>query len=420
MVRWLLLFLLSCRMGFASLQDLSIAAKGVVLMNAETGVVLFESEGYTPAFPASVTKVATALYALHLEGEESTRLMIASRDAVASITPEAKRQSNYRCPAYWLETDGVHISLKPGETLPLSELLRAILIASANDASNVVAENLGGSVPKFMEGLNAYLQELGCEQTHFCNPHGLHHPEHTTTPYDMALVTREALRCSTFCSIVSMPRYTLPKSNLTYERHLLQTNRLLRRGEYFYPFAIGVKTGYTSKAGRNLIAAARKDGRTLIAVLFGCASNSERYQGVKNLFEEAFAEKKMRCQLSQRGLQPFRCKVKGGRGELETLLPDGLFYEYYPSEKQEVRPYLKWKELTLPIEKGDVVGEVGVVSHNGHLLQRLPLFAAKDLKPTIWTRCKKLIGRKTWFRLGYFGAGGFLVLFLLTRRRRRS
>ena len=104
----------------------------------------------------------------------------ADREAVASITPQAKRQSNSRSPPHWLETDGTHVGIKRGEEFKLYELLHLMMIASANDAANVIAQGLSKTIPKFMEETNELLQTLGCKNTHYNNPHGLHHPQHIT------------------------------------------------------------------------------------------------------------------------------------------------------------------------------------------------------------------------------------------------
>src|SRR5262249_25642973 len=142
------------------------------------------------------------------------QVFTADREALASITPEAKRQSNYRSPPHWLETDGTHVGIKKGEELSLYDLLHACLIASANDASNIIAQSLGGTIPQFMDEVNAYLKEIGCKNTHFNNPHGLHHPDHYTTAYDLAMMAKEGLKDPVFRKIVSLMRHSCPRTNL--------------------------------------------------------------------------------------------------------------------------------------------------------------------------------------------------------------
>ena len=173
--------------------DLKVTGEHVILMNAETGAVLFEKNAQERCHPASTTKIATALYALHLRGHDLESKMTTRSEAVRSITPQAKQQSKYRSPPHWLETDSSHIGLKKGEEMSFHDLLHAILISSANDACNVVAETLGGTIPTFMEHLNYYLKKIGCANTTYNNPHGLTHPDHQTTAQDLAIMAKEAL-----------------------------------------------------------------------------------------------------------------------------------------------------------------------------------------------------------------------------------
>ncbi len=161
---------------FSEPLSLQIHSESGILMNADTGVILFEKNAHEAAFPASITKVATALFVLKTHGNRLENSVTVKPEALASISPQNKRQSNYKSPAYWLETDGSHIGMKKGEEMSLRNLLYALLISSANDAANVIAQHAGGTIQKFMEKENAYLKELGCQHTHFLNPHGLHHP----------------------------------------------------------------------------------------------------------------------------------------------------------------------------------------------------------------------------------------------------
>src|SRR6185437_6437502 len=143
-----------------------------------------------------------------------------------------------------------------GEEMPLKEYLYGMMVRSGNDAANVIAEYVSGSIPTFMQELNDYLKQIGCLNTTFCNPHGLHHPDHKTTAFDMALLTREAMKNPVFREIVSTVRHKRPKTNKRPAAVLVQTNRIIKSGtQYYYPKAIGVKTGYHSRAQNTLVAA---------------------------------------------------------------------------------------------------------------------------------------------------------------------
>ena len=240
------------------------------------------------------------------------------------MTQEAKIRCNFTQPPYRLEPDGTHIGIKKGEILTLHDLLKGMLIASGNDASNVIAQALGPSIPKFMEGLNSYLEEIGCRHTHFCNPHGLHDPKHMSTAYDLALITRKALKNSVFCEIVSQPRFMRPKTNKQAAATFLQGNRLIRAGKFYYSKAIGVKTGYHAKAKNTFVGAAQADGRTLIVVLLGYHDRSVLFQDAIKLFEAAFKQPKVKRLFLKSGPQSFTQTLPRASRSLQTYLSEPL------------------------------------------------------------------------------------------------
>lgn len=397
-------------------QKSSVSAEAVLLMNAETGVVLYEKNGYVEAFPASTTKIATALYVLEKHPELLEGIATASREAIASITPEAKIQSNYRSPPYWIETGSTHIGIKLGEEFALPDLLAAVLIASANDASNVLAQQVAGKIPAFMEAVNGYLKEIGCHHTHFVNPHGLHHPCHKTTPYDLAKMAQLGLRNPRFRQLVSTPSYPCPQTNLSYERTFLSTNLLLRKGALFYPKAIGIKTGTTLAAGKNLVAAATEGGRTLILVLMGHRGPRQAlFEEATALFEHAFHEPKLRRYLLPKGATSFTT-VRSGR-TLHTILPEGVFYDFYPSEEVAVQTRLCWKIPPLPLAEGTRVGTLEVITtEGGHLLQQVPVLAAHPLAAPLWDRLLRTTAWKPYLICG----GVAIVLGVVFKRLRRT
>lgn len=364
--------------------DLSLHAEKALLINGSSGAILFEKEAFTPAYPASTTKIATALYALHMKEKQLDKILTVKREALASITPQAKRDSNYRSPAYWLETDGSHISLKKGEEISFRQLLHALLISSANDAANAIAMGVCGTVPKFMQEVNHYLKSIGCTDTYFNNPHGLHHPEHLTTAYDLALMTRKGLEHEVFREMVRTPRYVCAQTNLEYDRTFLQTNLLLRNGAYHYPKAIGVKTGSTKAAGKNLVAAAEDNGRLLIGVVLGCKSRPEVYQDMLKMFEAAFNEKQMRRTLLAPGDTTLTKKVKGAHSKLKTVLPEGLFYDFYPSEDELIKAEVRWAMPKLPVKCGEQVGTVCLVNERMAVVKESPILAASNLRRAYW------------------------------------
>ena len=218
-----------------------VSARGAVLMEAESGDVVFGQNENARLPMASTTKIMTALVAL-----ESLPVETVVRITAPSVGVE-----------------GSSIYLTEGETLTLEQLLYALLLESANDAATAIAMAVAGSVEAFAEEMNQKAASLGLKDTHFVNPHGLDHEEHYTTAYELAVITRAALQNETFRAICATKRKTIPlRGEEEGIRLLLNHNRLLST----YEGCIGGKTGYTKKTGRCLVSAAERDGVTLIAV----------------------------------------------------------------------------------------------------------------------------------------------------------
>jgi serine-type D-Ala-D-Ala carboxypeptidase (penicillin-binding protein 5/6) len=373
------LFLLSCLM-ITSLSgkplDVKVSGAAAILMNADTGAILYEKNAHTPGFPASTTKVASVLYILdHLKPDLNQQVTV-SAEALRHKSAKPSREE----PAHWLEWDGTMMGVLKGEVLTLESLLHGIMLRSGNDASNVAAEALCGSIPTFVAGLNNYVESLGCKNTHFQNPHGLHHPEHVSTPYDMALIMKRALSINAFRNLVKAVDYQHGKTNKQPLREFKSNNPLIKpKHRYYYDKAIGGKTGFTSAAKNTLIAAATHEGRTLIVVIYGCERSEDRFQDAKRLFEAAFAEKKER----HRFLGPenrFTKVVPGSDQIIKATLTKGLEVEYFPSEEPLCKAYVHWKNLTPPIQKGDRVGSVEIVDATGLVLQQGDLIALEEVR----------------------------------------
>ncbi len=415
----LLLILFICSNLSAEKLSMPLNADAAILINAKNGAILFEKNADAQLFPASITKVATALYILKKYHRHLDEIVTVKREAIASITPDAKRQSNYRSPPYWLETDATHAGIKKGEEISVKNLLYLMLVASANDAANVLAEHFGGTIPKFMDGLNSYLRELGIKQTRFLNPHGLHHPDQVTTAREMALIAKEAMKIPVFREIVSQVQYTVPRTNLEFERPIIQTNLLLRKGRYRYPQAIGVKTGTTTAAGKTLVAAAVDDGRELLAVVLGCQKIGERFDDTIKMFDQAFAEQKMRRYLFPAGPVKLTKKVMGAKGRLKTHLPLGLYYDFFPTEEVAVKASVKWLIPKLPISKGQCVGIVRVQDLNGNILQEAPILAAENVAASLFYRIKQLFFGTTGRKIFFLGLSTLALFFILKLRKKK-
>lgn len=349
-----------------------LTAESALLINANTGAILFEKNAHQKYYPSSTVKIATALYALKQKGDQLDVLLTATQEAVGAVSEEKMKRSGYTLPSHWLTHGASHIALKKGEILSFKDLLYGLLVASGADAANVIAAYVSGTVPVFVKEVNAYLKELGCLDTHLKNPHGLYHPDQLTTAHDLALMTKEAMKVPLFREIVKSPIYIKPATNMQPSVPLAQTNLLLRKGPYYYPQAIGVKTGNLEVA-HNLVAAAAQDDRTLIAVVMKCESTKSRFEDAITLFKAAFAEKKRERVLFSAGLQKPECSVQGKK--VKTYLKEAVILSYYPSEEPEVRCFIEWKALVLPIAQDQEVGFLSVIDKKENVLKRVPLFA---------------------------------------------
>lgn len=264
-----------------SSEEISTYSPMCLLMEAKTGKIIYEKNAYEIAYPASTTKIMTAILALEN----------CSLDETATASYEAI----YTVPVSYSNAD-----IKLGEELTVNQLLHVLLIQSANEAANILAEHIAGSISSFASMMNSKAQEIGCLNTHFVNANGVHDKNHYTTAYDLALIGRYAMQNETFRSIVSTSIYTLPATNMHVENNRVfgNTNELIRKNNsdgvanYYYPYATGIKTGYTDAAKNCIVASAKKDGVEYIVVILG-GENTEnglsgRYLDCKKLFDYAF------------------------------------------------------------------------------------------------------------------------------------
>ncbi len=242
----------------AALEDPDIRAKAALLVDAETGAIVYAKNEHKELYPASLTKIMTA--DLVLDAVADGRL---SMDQKITVTASAMEG---------LAADGSSAGIKVGEVLTVRQLLECMLIVSANEACNILAEQVAGSVDAFVDLMNRRAGELGCENTHFVNTTGLHDSQHYTSAWDLYLITREALTHPDFLSICDMKSATIPATNLHEERVLHSTNYLIsnwRALGYLDSDAHGIKTGSTSDAGHCLVSSATRGSLSFISVVLG-------------------------------------------------------------------------------------------------------------------------------------------------------
>ena len=242
-----------------ALEDPQPQARAVIIVDGDSGEILYEFNARQRTYPASITKIMTSLVVL---------------DAVAAGEISLSTQVTASAQAVDLPWDSSTAGIKAGEQLTILDLLYCDLLPSGNEACNILSEAVAGTSAEFVARMNAKAQELGMEDTHFANPHGLHDPEHYTTAYDIYLMASAAMENETFRSIVRSPSYELPATNPQESRTIFSSNGLLTGyyagAGYTYSKAIGIKTGYTGEAGRCLASAAvDEEGRTFYCVVLG-------------------------------------------------------------------------------------------------------------------------------------------------------
>lgn len=323
------------------------SASSAVLMDADSGRVLYQSNAHERRLIASITKLMTALTAL-----ESGHGL----DEVVTVEPA------------WAGVEGSSIYLRPGEQLRLETLLYGLLLRSGNDAAAAVAGFCGESTEAFVADMNERAARLGMWDSHFVNPSGLNDEAHYSSAYDMALLARACLENETLARIVSTRSITL--EGRTFVNH----NKLL----WQYPGCVGMKTGYTERAGRTLVSAAQRDGMTLICVTLNDPCDWKDHAA---LFDWGFAGYSA-CDLVQAGERLGRLPVAGGLVPVCPIVPaEGLKAALAPGERPEAVCRLETRTLTAPVEAGVPVGEL-VYTLDGGELARIPLVTGAEVPDT--------------------------------------
>ena len=347
----------------ATTADFDVPCAAAILVDEDSGTVLYEKNADARRPIASITKVMTLL--LTFEALEAGKI---SLDDFVPVSEHAYHMG------------GSQIWLEPGEEMTLNDMLKAICISSANDAAVAVAEYIGGSEPAFAEMMNARAAELGMTNTHFVNACGLDEPEHLSTARDVAAMSREMLLHHTevrdYCSIWMD---TL-RGGAT---QLVNTNKLLKS----YSGITGLKTGTTGKAGVCISASAERDGLRLIAVVLGAASGKERFQAASTLLDYGFSHfESAAAELPADA--PLSLPVKRGTAESVTLTytaPERCLMPKGESSTLQIALDLPQK-LAAPIRAGETVGTVKI-SNGSAELASYPVTAAQDVDALSFTYC---------------------------------
>ncbi|MGL6219249.1 MAG: serine hydrolase [Lacrimispora sphenoides] len=255
----------------ADIKQPVIQSEGAILMDASTGTLLYSKNGETRYYPASITKLMTAL-------------LVAEKCNLSETVTFSKAATTN------LESGAVTLGLTEGDKLTVEQSLYGLMLKSANEVANGLAEHVSGSVSAFSALMNARAKELGCTGTNFVNPNGLNSSSHYTTPHDMALIARAAYQNDTVKKVSSTLSYQIPATKKASARTVTMGHKMLNPGDSrYYPGVIGGKTGFTSLAGNTLVTCVEKNGVRLIAVIM--KSKSTHYEDTKSLLDYGFALK---------------------------------------------------------------------------------------------------------------------------------
>ena len=339
-------------------EKITISSGAGLLIERSSDRILFEKNAYEIMYPASTTKILTAIVVL--ENTELDELATVSKNALETI-PNGYGTCN----------------LQIGEELSVKDLMYALMVKSANDAAVVLAEHVGGSVEGFADMMNQKAKEIGCKNTHFVNPNGIHDENHYTTAYDLYLMADYALsfeHTNEFRDFVSRTSYTLPATNLypANDRIFSTTNELIkinnndRIDNYYYKNALGIKTGHTSQAGYCLVSSSNRDDLEFISVIldggFDSKGLSERYTETIKLFNFGYDNFTL-------------TKIKEANNIIDTIIVEKATKETESlnllikdsitvindksTDVDKINPDIKLNEnIIAPITKGDVLGTI--------------------------------------------------------------
>ncbi len=325
---------------------LEISAQSAVVIDADTGNVLFEKDAYSKRPMASTTKIMTALIAMEKLNLED----------VVTVSPFAAG------------CEGSSIWLSEGEHMSVKDLLYGLMLASGNDAATALAEETSGSVSAFTILMNNRAKEIGAENTNFTNPHGLPDESHYTTAYDLALISREAMKNSLFKEIVSTRNKTISWEGSQWQRSLTNHNKLLK----MYPYSTGIKTGFTKKAGRCLVSSASKDGVDIIAVTLSAPDDWNDHMKLSDYCFDNFKTVK----IVSMGEKVGRFIPYTSAPPIEMIADASFSITTEKNSSDDINTRIE-HSVGFPVMKGDAVGKL-YVYRNSEKISEINLIAKND------------------------------------------
>lgn len=376
----ILFFSFSIPVYGAKSNEPKVEAQAAILIEADTGRILWEKNAHEPKAMASTTKIMTCILAL-----ESGML-----DDVVTVSKRAARAPE------------VKLRLKAGEKQRLEDLLYALMMKSSNDAAVAIAEHISGSVEAFCEKMTQKARELGAKNTVFKTPNGLDANGHQSTAYDLALITRYAMKNPKFVEIINTKQITIPQEGNYRSYYLSNTNRFLNE----YPGANGVKTGYTGKAGYCFVGAAKQNGMQLISVVlasgWGARGKEQKWVDTKRLMNYGFKYYKKVCLLEKNKLLKTILVERAKETSVSLYSGKDIFTTLNEEERSKVQIKIDAPQsVEAPITKGQKLGTVQV-SIGNELIGTVPLVADRNIERHDFpTSLKKVLNN--WLKLTKYG-----------------
>lgn len=402
-----------------ALETLNIESKASLLVEANTGEVLHDQNAHEKNFPASITKVMTALVVLEAvdDGRISLDDQVTASETAAALPAGAS-------------TAGI----KAGDVLTVRELLYCLLIPSANEAGNILAEHVSGSIENFVQEMNDRATSLGCENTHFMNPHGLHHDDHYTTAWDIYLFTSAAMKYDLFMTICGTKSHEVPyvRDGAVQKRTIRTTNALISnwfQTSYLYPDAKGIKTGNTGEAGRCLVSCAERGGRMLVSVVLGAQTvkDAAGNQTIKSFSEtirlfnwgfdnfskkEILSDSEMVCEVPVTLSSEANYVVAHPDQSITRMMPNDIGPDDLERDIQ-----LNSESLEAPVAAGDELGTL-TLSYDGKVYGEAKLLALSDVSASwvlIAQRDALEFLSQTWVKLAAAGVAAAVVAVIVLR-----
>ena len=321
--------------NFVNAEEIKTSARGMCTIETTSNRVLYSKNMHEKMPMASTTKIITAISVLS---------KIEDLDQKALIPKAA------------IKIPGSSLYLEEGESLTIRELLYGLMLRSGNDAAVALAILAFGSVQEFLDYTNEFVKTIGANNTHLANPHGLDNERHFTTPYDLAIITSFALKNEKFAEIVSSQEYVIDK-NLDKDGH----KRLLKNKNKFlknYEYADGVKTGYTSKAGRSFVGSATKDGMQVVCVVLNC---KPMFEECERLITQAFREYRMAEILNPEVRGTIEVVAAKQKSKLNVVNKSRFLYPVKDGEIEQISITSNFvKKIDAPVDKDFVVGQISV------------------------------------------------------------